>query len=72
MNVYDHFWKKLKNSNNLIEQGHRFIKKISKPMMGFKTFYSAKAAIEGIETAHMIWNGQLSEENMPLIGSLGL
>ena len=52
----------------MIEQGHRFIKKISIPMMGFKTFYSAKAAIEGIETAHMIRNGQLSEENMPLIG----
>jgi putative transposase len=51
--------------NNLIERDHRFIKKITKPMMGFKAFHSAKATIGGIETAHMIRKGQLSEENMP-------
>ncbi|MCX7103038.1 MAG: DDE-type integrase/transposase/recombinase, partial [Methylobacter sp.] len=44
---------------------HRFIKKITKPMMGFKAFYSANATIAGIETAHMIRKGQLSEENIP-------
>jgi putative transposase len=47
--------------NNLHEQDHRFIKKITKPMMGFKAFHSAKATIAGIETAHMIRKGQLSE-----------
>jgi transposase-like protein len=41
---------------------HRFIKKITKPMMGFKAFHSAQATIAGIETAHMIRKGQLSEE----------
>jgi transposase-like protein len=35
-----------------------------KPMMGFKAFHSAQATIAGIETAHMIRKGQLSEENM--------
>ena len=55
----------VKYLNNLIEQDHRFIKKITKPMMGFKAFYSAKATIDGIETALMIRKGQLSEENMP-------
>ena len=55
----------VKYLNNLIEQDHRFIKKITKPMMGFKAFHSAKATIDGIETAHMIRKGQLSEENMP-------
>jgi transposase-like protein len=34
-------------------------------MMGFKAFHSAQATIAGIETAHMIRKGQLSEENMP-------
>jgi putative transposase len=43
----------------------RFIKKITKPMMGFKAFHSAQATIAGIETAHMIRKSQLSEENMP-------
>ena len=47
----------VKYLNNLIEQDHRFIKKITKPMMGFKAFHSAKATIDGIETAHMIRKG---------------
>ncbi len=51
--------------NNLIEQDHRFIKKITNPMMGFKAFHSAKATIDGIETAHMIRKKQLSEDNVP-------
>ena len=51
--------------NNLIEQDHRFIKKITNPMMGFKAFHSAKATLDGIETAHMIRKGQLSDENRP-------
>jgi putative transposase len=55
----------VKYLNNLIEQDHRFIKKITKPMMGFKAFHSAKATIDGMETAHMIRKGQLSEENIP-------
>jgi putative transposase len=33
-------------------------------MMGFKAFYSAKVSIAGIETAHMIRKGQLSDENI--------
>ena len=54
----------VKYLNNLIEQDHRFIKKITKLMMGFKAFHSAMATIVGIKTAHMIRKGQLSEENM--------
>jgi len=33
-------------------------------MMGYKAFHSATATIDGIETAHRIQKGQLSEENM--------
>ena len=39
---------------------------VTKSVMGFKAFYSAQATIEGIETAHMIRNGQLSAENIPV------
>jgi hypothetical protein len=39
----------VKYLNNIIEQDHRFIKKITKPMMGFKAFHSAQATIVGIE-----------------------
>ena len=55
----------VKYLNNLIEQDHRVIKTITKPMMGFKALHSAKPAIEGIETAHIIQKGQLSKENIP-------
>ena len=55
----------VKYLNNLIEQDPRFIKKITNPMMGFKAFHQAKATIDGIETAHMIRKGHLSDENIP-------
>jgi len=34
-------------------------------MMGFKAFHSAQATIDGIETAHMIREKQLSGDNFP-------
>lgn len=45
--------------NNILEQDHRFIKRITRPMMGFKAFHSAAATIAGIETAHLIRKGQI-------------
>ncbi len=45
--------------NNIIEKDHRAIKRITRPMMGFKSFWSARILIEGIETMHMIKKGQL-------------
>jgi putative transposase len=44
----------VKYLNNIIEQDHRFIKKLTKQMKGFKTFMSASATLDGIEVAHMI------------------
>jgi len=48
--------------NNIVEQDHRFIKKITRPMLGFKAFHSAAATLAGIETAHMIRKGQLGQQ----------
>ena len=45
--------------NNLIEQDHRFIKKRTKPTLGFKNFYSAKETISGIENIRMIQKRQI-------------
>ena len=47
--------------NNIVEQDHRFIKRITRPMLGFKAFHSAAATLAGIETAHMICKGQLAQ-----------
>ena len=51
--------RQVKYLNNILEQDHRFIKRITNPMMGFKAFHSAAATIVGIETAHMIRKGQI-------------
>lgn len=45
--------------NNPIEQNHRAIKRITSPMLGFKSFRSAQKLIAGIETMHMIKKGQM-------------
>ena len=46
--------------NNIVEQDHRFIKKLTRPIQGFKSFAAAQATLAGIETAHMIRKGQLA------------
>ena len=55
----------VKYLNNRVEQDHRFIKKLTNPMLGFKAFHSAQATLAGIETAHMIRKGQLSQTGIP-------
>ena len=45
--------------NNIVEQDHRAVKRITNPMMGFKSFWSAQKLISGIETMHMVKKGQL-------------
>ncbi|MGI9506869.1 MAG: IS6 family transposase [Geminicoccaceae bacterium] len=54
----------VKYLNNIIEQDHRFIKKITKPMKGFKAFHSASATLQGIEVAHMIRKKQLGQTEL--------
>lgn len=53
----------VKYLNNILEQDHRFIKRITKPMMGFKAFHSAAATIAGIEVADMIRKNQCANDN---------
>ena len=47
--------------NNIVEQDHRAIKRVARPMLGFKTFRCARIIIAGIETMHMIRKGQLDD-----------
>ncbi|WP_298854574.1 IS6 family transposase [uncultured Ruegeria sp.] len=46
--------------NNIVEQDHHFIKRRTRPMLGFKSFASASATLAGIEVAHMIRKGQFT------------
>jgi transposase-like protein len=45
--------------NNTVEQDHRAVNRITDPMLGFKSFWSAQKPIAGIETMHMVKKGQL-------------
>lgn len=46
--------RQIKYLNNIVEQDCRFIKKITKPMKGFKSFNAARATLAGIELHHML------------------
>ncbi len=48
--------------NNVVEQDHRFIKRRTRMMMGFKSFRSAAATLEGVEVAQMIRKRQFGDE----------
>ena len=45
--------------NNIVEQDHRAVKRLTRPMLGFKSFWSARCTIAGIEVMHAIRKGQL-------------
>ena len=45
--------------NNFVKQDHRFIKRIIRPMLGFKSFRCARILLAGIETMHPIRKGQM-------------
>ena len=55
--------RQVKYLNNIVEQDHRFIKKRTKPMLGFKSFRSAKITITGIENIRIIQKRQLIGSN---------
>jgi len=58
--------RRVKYLNNMVEQDHRGIKKITKYTLGFKSFESAEATISGIELHRMLKKGQMKNaENTP-------
>ncbi len=53
--------RQIKYLNNLVEQDHRAIKRIIRPMLGFQSFHSARITLAGIELMHMIKKGQMAQ-----------
>ncbi len=51
--------RQVKYLNNLIEQDHRFIKRLTRPGMGFFSFETAWRTLQGFEVMNMIRKGQL-------------
>ena len=52
--------RKLKYLNNIVEQDHRAVKRVTRPMLGFKSFDAAKSTLIGVELMHMLRKGQLA------------
>jgi putative transposase len=42
-----------------VEQDHRGVKRVTRPMLGFKSFAAAQDTLAGIELMHMIKKGQM-------------
>ena len=51
--------RQVKYLNNIVEQDYRAIKRVARPMLGFKAFWSSTVTPTGIEIMHMIRKGQL-------------
>lgn len=45
--------------NNIVEQDHRAVKRITRPMLGFKSFWAARCTIAGMKVMHAIRKGQM-------------
>ena len=58
--------RQVKYLNNIVEQDHRAIKRVTRPMLNFKSFRSASNTLAGIELMHMIRKGQMivAEDNL--------
>jgi putative transposase len=50
--------RRVKYLNNIVEQDHRAIKRVTRPTLGFKSFRAAANVLAGVELMHMIRKGQ--------------
>ena len=53
----------VKYLNNIVEQDHRAVKRVTKRMLKFKSFQSAKCVLAGIELMRMIRKGQFKMQS---------
>jgi transposase-like protein len=51
--------RQVKYLNNVVEQDHRGVKRVTRPMLGFKSFEAAQPTLVGIELMHMLRKGQM-------------
>ncbi len=51
--------RKRKYLNNIVEQDHRGVQRITRPMLGFKAFNAAQSTLVSLELMHMIKKRQL-------------
>jgi len=54
--------RQIKYLNNIVEQDHRGVKRVTRPMLGFKSFDAAQDTLVGIELMHMLKKRQMVVE----------
>jgi putative transposase len=54
--------RRVKYLNHIVEQDHRAVKRVTRPMLGFKAFDAAQATLAGIELMHMLKKRRLVVE----------
>jgi transposase-like protein len=52
----------MKYLNNIVEQDHRTVKRITRPMLGFKSFDAAQDTLAGIELMYMLKKRQMTDK----------
>ena len=51
--------RQIKYVDNVVEQDHRAIKRVTRPMLNCKSFYAARFVLAGVELMHITCNGQV-------------
>jgi len=52
--------RRVKYLNHVVEQDYRGVKRVTCPMLGFKSFEAAQGTLVGIELMHMLKKGQMA------------
>lgn len=60
--------RKITYLTNIVEQDHRAVKRVTRPMLGFKAFEAAQCTLAGVELMHMLKKRQMVTEE----GAAGL
>jgi putative transposase len=53
--------RQVKYLNNVVEQDHRGVKRVTRPMLGFKSLDAARCTLAEIELMHMLRKGQMGK-----------
>ena len=56
--------RRVKYLNNIVEQNHRGVKRVTRPMLGFKSFDAARSTLVGIDLMQMLKKRQLESEEV--------
>ena len=58
----------MKYLHNIVEQDHRGVKRVTRPMLGFKSFEAAQLTLIGIELMHILRKRQMEDEGAQGLG----